>query len=161
MTLPKSLRERHRYLFFRLETVPGAVVEENAIQRAVWFEAQNLYGDAVSAKTGGSLIEYSGTGKGEKFGIGIFRCSHGSVREARSALACMHEVDGEPVGAYVLGVSGTLKSGRRKYFDEMDKEPERVRIDGEVGWYVDGVVDVEGDDDGFMYATPQDYGKDK
>jgi len=159
MTLPKSLRPRRRYVFFRVETLPDARVDEDDIRRALWFEAQNLYGDATSAQTEATLVEYSGAGKGEKFGVGVVRCLHDAVDETRSALACVHDVDGAPVGVYVVGVSGTLRSGRKKYAD--DTPTEAVSVDGRRGWYADGVLDVEGDDDGFMCATPHDYAKDR
>ena len=154
MTLPKSLRPRNRYVFFEVETVPDASFGEHDLRRTLWFEAQNLYGDVTSAETRAELIEYEGDGT---LGTGVVRCDHEYVEETRAALACIDEVERDPVGVRVLGVSGTLNAGRDRYGDAVP-ETHETTFDGAPAWERDGAVDVR-TDDGFMCGTHHDFGK--
>lgn len=132
--LPKSLRGRQRYVWFRVEADPWREVEDRDLQRVVWWEAQNLYGDLVSSEAELRLVEYED-------GLGVLRVKHDMVEEARAALACMHEIDDSPVGVYVVGVSGTLKSGRRKYQDK--EEAEELMVDDRKAWRRGDRLDLE------------------
>lgn len=123
--LPKSLRERQRYVWFELELDPWIELGEEELQRQVWWEAQNLYGDLVSSEAELQLVEFEGS-------VGVLRVAHDKVGEARAALACVHDVKGVPVGVHVVGVSGTLKSGRKKYL--RSTEVEETMVDGMEAW---------------------------
>ncbi len=110
--LPKHLRPRWRYLAVGLETSPDAAVSRGAFQRAVWYAAGNLLGDPGSADADLRVLRFSfGDGEGEA----VVRARRGEVGPARAALACVAEVDGEPVGVHVRGVSGTLRGCTEKY----------------------------------------------
>jgi len=154
MTLPKSLRPRNRYVFFEVETLPDASFGEHDLRRALWFGAQNLYGDVTSAETRAEVVEYEG--EDATLGTGVVRCDHEYVDETRAALACIDEVDGDPVGVRVLGVSGTLAAGRGRYGDTPTTR--ETTVDGAPAWERDGAVDVR-TDDGFMCGTHHDFGK--
>ncbi|MDY6765031.1 MAG: Rpp14/Pop5 family protein [Halobacteria archaeon] len=136
-SLPKSLKPRNRYLFFEVETYPNVSISEDDLQRHIWFESQNLFGDLVSSETRSELIEFDGT-------IGILRCSHDKVKETRAALACVNDVNGETVGIVVLGVSGTIKSGKEKYI--RDREMLETTLDGRRAWQRDEKIDVLDED---------------
>ena len=153
MTLPKSLRQRHRYVFFEVETLSNASFGEHDLRRALWFEAQNLYGDVTSAETRAELVEYE---DGRSLGVGVVRCAHDSVEETRAAIACLDEVHDDPVGVRVVGVSGTLEAGRKKYGDTPTAEEKTV--DGSPAWERDGAVELR-TDDGFMCGTHHEFGK--
>lgn len=152
--LPKSLRPRHRYVFFEVETLPDASFGEHDLRRAIWFEAQNLYGDITSAETRAELVEYDDADA--TLGIGIVRCAHDRVDETRAALACVDEVDDDAVGVRVLGVSGTLDAGREKYSDL--PRTEETTVEDSRAWRRDSTVYVS-TDDGFMCGTHHDFGK--
>jgi len=154
VTLPKSLRPRNRYVFFEVETLPDASFGEHDLRRALWFEAQNLYGDVTSAETRAELVEYKGDDA--TLGIGVVRCDHGAVDETRAALACTEEVDGDPVGVRVVGVSGTLAAGRERYLGA--PETDETTVGGAPAWVRGDAVDVR-TDDGFMCGTHHDFGK--
>lgn len=144
--LPKSLRGRQRYVWFRVEADPWVEVDEMDLQRRVWWEAQNLYGDLVSSEAELRLVEFDGV-------VGVLRVKHDEVREARAALACVHEAEGARVGVHVLGVSGTLKSGRRKYQDT--REVEELMIDGVKAWRRGDRLDLEpGKQNKYEEGTP-------
>jgi len=154
VTLPKSLRPRKRYVFFEVETLPDASFGEHDLRRALWFEAQNLYGDVMSAETRAALVEYDG--EDATLGLGVVRCAHHRVEEVRAALACVDEVGDDSVGVRVLGVSGTLDAGREKYGETPSTE--ETTVEGARAWKRDGALDLRADD-GFMCGTHHEFGK--
>lgn len=120
MTLPKSLRPRYRYLFVEVETEFDREVDESGLRRAAWYESQNLMGDLGSAETEVEVLDLES-------GLAVVRCRRDEVERTRAALACVTEVDDVDVGVRVLGVSGTLRAGRRRY--EVDEAME-TDVDG-------------------------------
>jgi ribonuclease P/MRP protein subunit POP5 len=110
--LPKHLRPRWRYLAVTLETWPDASLSRSDFQRAVWYAAGNLLGDPGSADADLRVVRFSFD---DDTGEAIVRARRGEVDPARAALACVSEVDGDPVGLYVRGVSGTLRGCTEKF----------------------------------------------
>ncbi|MUW14003.1 ribonuclease P [Halorubrum sp. CBA1125] len=110
--LPKHLRPRWRYLAVGIETWPNATLDRRSFQRALWYSAGNLLGDAGSADVDLTLLSFShGTGTGEA----VVRARREHVAEARAAVACVSEVDGDPVGIHVRGISGTVRACEERY----------------------------------------------
>ncbi|MFC5134599.1 MULTISPECIES: Rpp14/Pop5 family protein [Haloferacaceae] len=110
--LPKHLRPRWRYLAVGIETWPDAEVGRRAFQRALWYGAGNLLGDAGSADAGLKLLSFSCSGGS---GEAVVRVRRGHVEEARAAVACVSEVGGDPVGIRVRGISGTVRACEERY----------------------------------------------
>ncbi|MFC7165532.1 Rpp14/Pop5 family protein [Halospeciosus flavus] len=112
--LPKHLRPRWRYLAVGLETWPDADLSRSDFQRSVWFAAQNLLGDPVSADADLRVLSFDfADGTGET----IVRARRGHVEEARAALACVDSVRDDDVGVHVRGVSGTVRAAEEKYLN--------------------------------------------
>ncbi|ACM56560.1 Rpp14/Pop5 family protein [Halorubrum lacusprofundi] len=110
--LPKHLRPRWRYFAVGIETWPDADLGRRGFQRALWYAAGNLLGDAGSADADLTLLSFSHDG-GE--GEAIVRARHGHVDDARATIACVSEVDDEPVGVRVRGISGTVRACEERY----------------------------------------------
>ena len=105
--LPKHLQPRWRYLGVGIESWPEASLSRGAFQRELWYAAQNLYGDAGSAEVDLTVLDLSfEDGVGET----MVRARRGEVDRARAALACVDEVDGDPIRVRVRGVSGTVRA---------------------------------------------------
>ncbi|MFB6282692.1 MAG: Rpp14/Pop5 family protein [Halobacteria archaeon] len=172
--LPKSLRESYRYLVFSLETPPGEEVGESDLQRTIWFEAQNLYGDMVSSEAGLRLIEYRtqgclepnehpdgdgepGRGSVDGPGFGILKCSREKVDQARAALACVTEVGDVEVAPVVRGVSGTVESGREKHVASGNSGS--VVVDGCEGYRWGERLDLPVGDDERRFSSSGSEGK--
>jgi ribonuclease P/MRP protein subunit POP5 len=110
--LPKHLRPRWRYLAIGIETWPDADLGRRAFQRALWYAAGNLVGDAGSADADLTLLRFTyEDGAGEA----VVRVRHGHVDETRAAVACVSDVDGDPVGIRVRGISGTVRACEERY----------------------------------------------
>lgn len=110
--LPKHLRPRWRYLAVRIESRPDAGLTRGAFQRELWYSAANLLGDPGSADADLRVFSFAfkdGTGEA------VVRVRRGEVERARAALACVADVDGAPVAASVIGVSGTVRACEEKY----------------------------------------------
>ena len=110
--LPKHLRPRWRYLAVGIESWSDTEVGRRAFQRAVWYAAGNLLGDAGSADADLSLLSFA-----HEDGVGeaVVRVRREHVDDARAAIACVSEVDGEPVGVRVRGISGTVRACEERY----------------------------------------------
>ncbi|WP_050034134.1 Rpp14/Pop5 family protein [Halorubrum halophilum] len=110
--LPKHLRPRWRYLAVGIETWPDAEIRRRAFQRALWYAAGNLLGDAGSADADLTLLSFShDDGEGEA----IVRARHGHVDDARAVIGCVSEVDDDPVGIRIRGISGTVRACEERY----------------------------------------------
>jgi ribonuclease P/MRP protein subunit POP5 len=154
--LPKHLQPRWRYLAVGLEAWPDATLSRGAFQRAVWYAAGNLLGDAGSANADLRVLQFEfGGGTGEA----IVRVRRGEVGPARAALACVSEVDGHPVGLHVRGVSGTIRACEERYLGRRAGVPAERRVvfenDRRRGHVRDGIVNVDGPS-GFTGATELD-----
>ena len=110
--LPKHLRPRWRYLAVGIEAWPDADVDRRGFQRALWYSAGNLLGDPGSADADLTLLSFSFTG-----GVGeaVVKVRHGHVDEARAAIACVSEVNDDPVGIRIRGISGTVRACEERY----------------------------------------------
>jgi len=110
--LPKHLRPRWRYLAVRLEAWPDAGLDRRSVQRALWYAARNLLGDAGSADLDLKMMTFDFE---RTAGDAVVRARRDAVERARAVVACLDEVDGAPVRANVEGVSGTVRTCEERY----------------------------------------------
>jgi len=154
--LPKHLQPRWRYLAVRIESWPDADLDRDALQRELWYGAQNLVGDAGSAALDLSVMRFR---VGEGGGQAVVRTRRGEVERARAVIACLGEVDGVPVGVRVGGVGGTVRACEEKYMGRGREDPDQRHVvfeDADRSASVwDGRVDVR-TDDAFAGATTLD-----
>ncbi|TQQ79912.1 ribonuclease P [Halonotius terrestris] len=110
--LPKHIRPRWRYLAVGIESAPDAEIDRGAFQRALWYAAGNLLGDAGSADADLTVFgfEYA-----DGVGEAIVRTRRGETDAARAALACIDSVDDDPIGLVVRGISGTVRACEESY----------------------------------------------
>ena len=110
--LPKHIRPRWRYLAVQIESTPDAEIDRGVFQRELWYAAGNLLGDPGSADADLTVYGFAfDDGRGEA----IVRVRRGETDPARAAVACVSEVDGEPVGLHVRGISGTVRACEESY----------------------------------------------
>jgi len=124
--LPKHLQPRWRYLAVGVETQPDTRVGRDRFQQAVWAAARSLLGDTGSGALDLSVVRFhTGHGVAEA----VVRTYRGELERARAALACVDRVDGDPVGVWVRGVSGTVRACEERYMGaRREQENERTVV---------------------------------
>jgi len=76
---------------------------------AVWSAVLQLYGEYGASQVNLIPIEVD-----PERNYAILRCSHKALEMVRASLASITEINAKPVAIHVVGVSGTLKSLRKK-----------------------------------------------
>lgn len=110
--LPKHIRPRWRYLAVEIDAPIDASFDRGDFQRELWYSAGNLLGDPGSADADLTVYTFSVTdGRGEA----IVRTRREETGSARAAIACVHAIDGTPVGVRVRGISGTVRACEERY----------------------------------------------
>jgi ribonuclease P/MRP protein subunit POP5 len=123
--LPKHIRPRWRYLAVGIESTPDAAIDRGTFQRELWYAAGNLLGDPGSADADLTVYSYSfDRGVGET----IIRVRRGETDPARAAVACVDEIDGEPVGVVVRGISGTVRACEESYLGRRTGDSEQRHV---------------------------------
>jgi ribonuclease P/MRP protein subunit POP5 len=111
--LPSSLREKKRYLAFRLVSEGDEPVDRKAFLDEVYYATQTLLGDHGSSEIGYRLMDFNGR-------EGVMRVSLGAVETARAALATVHTIKGQRSLIVVAGISGTIRAATEKYIASED-----------------------------------------
>ena len=154
--LPKHLQPRWRYLAIELECWPEASLDRRPFQREVWYAGQNLLGDPGSADADLTVVRFSfADGVGEA----IVRVRRGETEPARAAIACIDEIDGQPVGIVVRGIGGTIRAAEEKFLGKRGQVPSERNVVFENAERVavgrNGSADIRLDD-AFVGATDLD-----
>ena len=102
-------KENWRYIAF--EVLSEANFSEKDITRALISSVIKLLGEVGASKTNIWLLEYSGNSK-----TGIIRCSHKAVNSVVASMTGLAKIDDKKAAFLVLGVSGTIKKLKEKYF---------------------------------------------
>ena len=116
-TLPPTLREIHRYLAYQV--VSESRVPFPELTNTIWGSILSFLGELGAAKANVWIIKDT---YDEEKQIGLIRCNHTSVEQVRSALALISRIGDTRVIVKVLGISGTMKAARKKFFGEVDLE---------------------------------------
>lgn len=109
--LPKSLREKKRYIVF--EVLCERDRELGQVVDAIWDAVLDLLGQQGAARANPWVMGDLFDDEKQRGGI---RVNKDDVEEVRAALALVQEVGGEEAAIQVLGVTGTMDSAREKYF---------------------------------------------
>ena len=124
--LPKHIRPRWRYLAVGIESIPEASISRGDFQRALWYAAGNLLGDAKSADCDLTVYGFSFD---NATGEAIVRVRRGETDPARAALACIDRIDDIPVGVVIRGISGTVRACEERYLGRQGGSFEQRHVD--------------------------------
>lgn len=108
--LPPSMRERERYIVF--EVISKGDFSYDELSRSIWFTTLAFLGELGASSCGIKLIRNLWD---ERTKRGVIRCFHNKIEEIRSALTMIRKIGNEDVIVHVLGVTGTIKSAKRKF----------------------------------------------
>jgi len=115
-------RQRRRYIAFNL--LSEGEITKSMFIRSIANEIIRIYGEYGASKAQFWLSYYE-----EKSKRGIIQCSHKTVDLIRVPLAAMTEIEKIPVLIHVLGISGTIKTAKDKYFGDTKPTSESLLSD--------------------------------
>lgn len=101
--LPPTLREKKRYVLFRL--FAGKPLSKNAVSGSLWDAFLSLYGVAGTAALSLWLVDFDARVNG-----GILRCRREGLEQVKAGLLVWGEVNRMPVVPRLLKISGTIKT---------------------------------------------------
>ncbi len=114
-TLPPSLRPRWRYIAYQVMSEEKVKLED--LMNTIWHSILNFLGEAGASQSGIWIIKNT---YDENRQMGLIRCKHTAVEQVRTALALVQRVGDTRIVIRVLGVSGTIKTAKKKFFGERD-----------------------------------------
>ena len=111
--LPSSLRGRRRYIAYQVLSEDKFIFQD--LTNSIWHSLLNLLGELGSAQADIWIVKDT---YDEAKQIGIIRCSHDNVEKVRAALALIERIGDVRVVVKVLGISGSIKATKMKFFGE-------------------------------------------
>ncbi|MFH1229320.1 MAG: Rpp14/Pop5 family protein [Candidatus Aenigmatarchaeota archaeon] len=111
--LPSSLRGRKRYIAYQVISESQFIFQD--FINSVWHSMLNLLGELGSSQ---AEIWIARDIYDEARQIGIIRCSHDNVEQVRTSLALIDRIGDVRVIVKVLGISGSIKATKMKFFGE-------------------------------------------
>ncbi|ODS39161.1 MAG: hypothetical protein A7316_06280 [Candidatus Altiarchaeales archaeon WOR_SM1_86-2] len=108
--LPPTLRERNRYVVFEIISENNGF-SKGDVSKVIQNASLRFLGELGVSKMSLWLIEWNGETR-----KGILKVNHKSVDEMRASIALIREINGKRAIFHVLGVSGTIKRAREKYY---------------------------------------------
>lgn len=111
--LPPSLRGRRRYIAYQVISEEKLLPDD--MFNTIWHTVLNFLGEHGTSKTNMWIVKESFDEKNQS---GLIRCSHTSVEHVRASLALIERIGDVRVVFKVLGISGTIKAAKMKFFGE-------------------------------------------
>ncbi len=113
--LPPTLRGRKRYMAFQVISENDVLIDD--LTNSIWHSLLNFLGEYGVARAGVwiSKNNYDANKK-----MGLISCNHTSVEHVRTALALIQRIGDSRAIIKVLGVSGTIRAAKAKFFGEVD-----------------------------------------
>ncbi|MFX0068983.1 MAG: Rpp14/Pop5 family protein [Promethearchaeota archaeon] len=115
-------RQRRRYIVFNL--LSEGEITKSMLIRSIANEIMRVHGEYGASKAQFWLSYYE-----EKSKRGIIQCTHKTVDLIRVPLATMTDIEKTPVLIHVLGISGTIKTAKDKYFGDTEPESKSLSSD--------------------------------
>jgi len=113
-TLPPTLRSNRRYIAY--EAMSENKIGSDEIMNAMLYSCLNLLGEKGTSEAQMWIIK--NTYDSEK-NMGLIKCNHKAIENIRAALSLIQRIGDSRVIIRVLGVSGTIKAAKQKYFGEV------------------------------------------
>ncbi len=111
--LPASMRPIRRYIAYQVISQEKILYSD--LTNALWHSILNFLGELGASEAEIWLVKNLYDDKKQ---AGILRCSHNYVEKIRAALSLIDRIGDIRVVIKVLGVSGTIRATKMKYFSE-------------------------------------------
>jgi len=114
--LPPSMRPPKRYIVY--EVISDTPVIYGELVNAIWTTTMEFLGELGGAEANIWFVHNTYDAKRQ---TGIIKCRHDSVEKVRAMLALISVVSESKCMVHILGVTGTIKSAKSKYFSSQEK----------------------------------------
>jgi len=104
-TLPKSMRQKNRYLVFKVHTKNNP--HRRDVVKSIQKTHLHLYGEAGAGRHDQYVMDYNTDKK-----MGIVKCRHNYLGETRAALTLLHKIKNTDAFLEIQKITGTLKKAR-------------------------------------------------
>jgi len=112
--LPPSLRSHKRYIVF--EVISEQPIVYGELVNAIWDSMFNFLGELGTSEAQVWFIHNIYDEKNQRC---LIKCKHDTVEKIRIMLALIQVVGEIKCCIKILGVTGTIKSAKNKYFEKM------------------------------------------
>jgi ribonuclease P/MRP protein subunit POP5 len=85
------------------------LLNEKDVIDAIWSAILKLFGEYGASQVNLALIEYN-----PQKSHAVVRCLHKALEIVKASIASITEINGKPVAVHIVGISGTLKTLRKK-----------------------------------------------
>jgi len=113
--LPPTLRTNERYIIFNV--LSESPIAYKDLVKSIWFSCLSFLGELKMSECELWVIRNLYNQKTQR---GVIRCRHDMTEYVRTSLALIKQVGNINVIIKVIGVTGTIKSAKRKYLDFTD-----------------------------------------
>ncbi|MGF7118236.1 Rpp14/Pop5 family protein [Methanobacterium oryzae] len=113
--LPPTLRNNKHYISFEaISTVP---LNRTDVISLIWESSLNFHGECKTSKFDLWVMKVwtFESGKNGNLIKGIIQCNRDEVDSVRAAMTLITRFKGKKVVFHTLGISGTIKSGIKKF----------------------------------------------
>ena len=109
--LPLSLRERKRYIAFKVISEEGEEFTYSDLEAGIWNTLLDFLGEYGVSKTSFWLMRDCWD---EKNKVGVIRCNNKSVQSIIACLGLISRLGDNKITFKILNISGTIKSIKEK-----------------------------------------------
>ncbi len=109
--LPPTLREKKRYIAFKVES--DEPITKDEVSRAIWLNALSLLGEVQVSAIGLRVLDYD-----EATQEGFLVCRNQDTWKVKGVLVLVGEINDKRVHVCARGVSGTIKALKRKFLNK-------------------------------------------
>ena len=109
--LPPSMRPPKRYIVYQVISESPVIYGE--LVSAIWTTTMEFLGELGGAEANIWFVHNAYNPEKQS---GIIKCRHDNVEKIRAALALISVVSESKCMVRILGVTGTIKSAKTKYF---------------------------------------------
>ncbi len=119
--LPSSLREKRRYIAFRVWS--DEAVAKDELIKGVLREVSSFLGERESARLNFRILDFDEASK-----QGFLVCSNRGVGRVKACLCLVNQLNGKRVRIDILGMSGTVRALKTKFLNKKIEVKEETKL---------------------------------
>jgi len=116
-------KDRRRYIVYKV--LSERVLEGREILRTIRDSTRDLFGEVGMGRITIKPIFYD-----DRRREGVIRCAHTDLWDLRAAMALIDSVGSDRASILVKGVSGTLKTAKKKFLSEEAVDEDQRLVGG-------------------------------